>query len=396
MTARLKNATEKGAETMENSDIISMELALPLLSPKIMVVDDDEAILKLVSLVITRKGYVCDTSNSIEAARLRLENTQYDILFLDLMLPDGSGMNILEERTNFKPHTVVVIITGEQELETAVQVIRGGAYDFISKPFKLAVLEERLDKVIGEWRSRVRYQYYNNHLEDLVNAMTEKLLKTSKQIEQIYDTTVAALGAALDLRDPETEEHCYRVSRNSICLGKALGLSATELRNLKRGAYLHDIGKIGIPEHILMKPTKLTAEEMEVVKAHPLLGYRMVSGIEFLKVATDVVLYHHEKYDGSGYPNGLKGKDIPTAARIFAVIDTLDAMVYDRPYRKALPLSEFVRELKKESGKQFDPDVVEKFLEIPENAWQVEEDNKKVKLEKRIVDARETLKKVRR
>ena len=156
-----------------------------------------------------------------------------------------------------------------------------------------------------------------------------------------------------------------------MSLGRALELSDHELRNLKWSAYLHDIGKIGIPDHILSKPSALTAEEMEMIKDHPMLGYEMISGIEFLKQATEVVLYHHERYDGSGYPFGLKGERIPLAARIFAVVDTMDAMVFDRPYRKALPFSACVEEIKKEAGRQLDPNVVARFLEIPESRWLV-------------------------
>ncbi len=363
----------------ENTEIIGMELAMPPLSPRILVVDDDEAILKLVSMILARCGFICDKAKSVESARALAKRNHYDIVYLDLRLPDGSGVSLLEERPNFNSHTIVVIITGEHELNTAVQVIRKGAYDFISKPFTLALFKERLAKVVEEWHSRVRYHYYQTHLEGLVNAMMEKLLKTTEQIERIYDMTVAALGAALDLRDPETEEHCRRVAENSLLLGKAMGLSAVELRNLKWSAYLHDIGKIGIPEHVLTKSSGLTTEEMELVKVHPVLGFKMISNIEFLGQATDVVLFHHEKFDGSGYPYGLKGKNIPLAARIFAVTDALDAMMYDRPYRKALPFSAFVAELKAQSGKHFDPEIVEKFLEIQEDAWQVKGKKEKVR-----------------
>ncbi|UCF99979.1 MAG: response regulator [Spirochaetaceae bacterium] len=357
----------------ENTEIIGMELAIPPLMPKILVVDDDPTILKLISLIISRRHLTCDTAAGIRSAKSLMEKNRYDIVFLDLMLPDGSGFDLLEERLSFNRSAVVVIITGEQVLDTAVQVIRNGAYDFITKPFSLALFEERLARVVEEWHSRVRYQYYQTHLEGLVGAMTDKLLQTSAQIDRIYDMTVAALGAALDLRDPETEDHCWRVAENSVLLGKTLGLSQVDQRNLRWSAYLHDIGKIGIPEHILSKSTGLSGEEMELVKVHPLLGFKMISNIDFLKGATDVVLFHHEKYDGSGYPYGLKGTDIPLAARIFAIIDAMDAMIYDRPYRKALPFSLFVEELKKQAGRHFDPELVRKFLEFPEMSWRIEE-----------------------
>jgi putative nucleotidyltransferase with HDIG domain len=380
----------------ESKEIISIELEMPPLTPNFLIVDDDESILKLISVIIKRQGYFCDRASSIEEASILLKNNCYDIVFLDLILPDGSGIGLLEERSIFKEHAIVVIITGEHKLTTAVKAIRKGAYDFIFKPFTLALFEERLAKVVDEWHSRMRCKYYQSCLEHLVNAATGKLYEASAQIEHVYDTTVAALGAALDLRDPETEDHCQRVAENSLRLGKSLGLPEKELRNLKWSAYLHDIGKIGIPEHVLSKSSGLTPEEMELIKVHPLLGYKMISKIEFLENATDVVLFHHEKYDGSGYPYGLQGKDIPLVARIFAITDAMDAMVYDRPYRQALPFSEFVKELKRESGKHFDPDIVKKFLECPEQTWQVGEQEKKVKLGERIVDAPLSEKKARR
>jgi response regulator RpfG family c-di-GMP phosphodiesterase len=366
---------------------IDPDIVVPRLIPNILVVDDEESILKIIAAIVKRKGFRCDCASSIGAARRLMEQTSYDIIFLDLDLPDGSGMDILEQQDEPNCRSIVVIITGHRELNTAVQVMRGGAHDFICKPFALELCQDRLDKAVERWRSRARYRYYQTHLEELVDTMTDRLHDASEQIERVYDATVRALGATLDLRDPETEAHCHRVAGYSVFLGQALGMSAVQLRNLKWGAYLHDIGKIGIPEHVLTKTGALTAEEWELIKVHPRLGFQLISNIDFLREATEVVLYHHEKYDGSGYPRGLKGQSIPLTARIFAVIDSLDAMTCDRPYRKALPFSEFLDELKRQSGKHFDPVIVNKVLELPESVWQVEEQTKKVKLGERIVDA---------
>ncbi len=365
-------------------------------APRILVVDDEPVIQELISAFVERSGYRCDVAGSLSEIRSLLEKNGYDIIFLDLRLPDGSGISILGEGGIIPQETIVVIITGQQNLETAIQAIRGGTYDYITKPFTLEEFDERLERAVEEWRSRTRYRYYQNHLEAMVKRQTTELQKTTREIERVYDAAVYALGAALDLKDPETEEHCRRVAQNSVRLGKALGLSQEQLRNLKWSAYLHDIGKIGIPEHVLAKTSDLSPTEMEIVKTHPMMGFKMISTIDFLKDATNVVLYHHEKYDGSGYPYGLKGKDIPLGARIFAVIDALDAITFDRPYRKALPFSAVVEELKAQSGKHFDPEIVEKFLEIPEQAWGIEETSEKVTLERRIVDAGQSLKEARR
>jgi putative nucleotidyltransferase with HDIG domain len=364
--------------------------------PRILVVDDEPAIRKLISVIIEKNGYCCDTAGTLADMRLLLGKNSYDIVLVDLQLPDGSGLSILDEQGVVPQGTIVIIITGQQNLEPAIQAIRRGTYDYISKPFSVQEFSERLGRAVEEWRSRARYRYYQNHLESLVNQQTKTLRETSREIVRVYDAAVCALGAALDLKDPETEEHCRRVAKNSVRLGRELGLSKEQLRNLKWSAYLHDIGKIGIPENVLGKRATLESQEMEVVKAHPLMGFRMISSIDFLKSATDVVLYHHERYDGSGYPYGLRGRDIPLAARIFAIIDALDAITSDRPYRNARPFSAVVEELKRGSGKHFDPDIVERFLEIPERAWGTEKTIENVSSETCIVDAEQSLKEARR
>ena len=231
---------------------------------------------------------------------------------------------------------------------------------------------QRLDKTVQEWKTRASMQYYARALENLVVVKGEELSRTSRQMDEICDMTVAALGAALNLKDHETSDHCTRVSRNSVLLGEALSLSELELKNLKWGAYLHDVGKIGIPERILLKPGDLTPEERVVVGKHPLMGFNMLQGIPFLRHATDVVLSHHESYDGSGYPNGLTGTDIPLHARIFAVVDALDAMTSERPYRAPLPFAEAVRELERGAGKQFDPQIVRIAITKPESSWLIQ------------------------
>jgi len=348
-------------------------------SPRILVVDDDHLILDLISSLLSINNLLCDKSTSIQETKNIIKEKTYDIVFLDLKLPDGSGLDILQEIIGVNPESVVVMTTGVYDINVAVESIRIGAYDYITKPFTAELFQDRLLKVIDEWKSRVFTQKYQDHLEKLVNVKTEDLKKTVGQIEHVYDMTVRALGAALDLKDPETEEHCLRVSENSIRLGERLGINSDELKYLKWGSYLHDIGKIGISENILLKPSGLTFEEREKIKKHTILGYNMIKHIDFLSKASPVVLYHHERYDGKGYPVGLKGKIIPINARIFSVIDTFDAMTSNRPYRRALPFSVTLEEIKKGSDTQFDPEIVEIFSNIPESYWLIEKSKKKVK-----------------
>jgi putative nucleotidyltransferase with HDIG domain len=203
----------------------------------------------------------------------------------------------------------------------------------------------------------------------LVAERTQQLSIALQDLEQSYDYTLEALGGALDAKDAETEGHCQRVTAFTITIARAMGVEKGLLRQIARGAFLHDIGKMGVPDSILRKPGPLTAEEREIMRKHCDIGFAVLERIPFLKEAAEIVLAHQECYDGSGYPRGLKGEEIPLGARIFAVADTLDAMISDRPYRKALPVSAARDEIKKFSGKQFDPAVVEVFLAHPENIW---------------------------
>jgi putative nucleotidyltransferase with HDIG domain len=286
-------------------------------------------------------------------------------------LPDGSGLSLVEGNGVESP--LVVVITGRSDIETAIEAIRRGAIDYITKPFTVGHFLQRVDRAIEEWRSRRRLQGQARMLETLVRMKTDELTRSSRQIDEVHDKTVLALGAALCLKDSETADHCERVSENSVKLGALLGLSPFELRNLRWGAYLHDVGKIGVPESILLKPGPLTTDERHTIEKHPLMGYNMIRNIEFLVNATDVVLSHHERFDGAGYPHGLRGTRIPLHARIFSIMDTMDAMTSDRPYRSALPFSKVASEADRQSGPQFDPEIVETFLSAPQTTWRVQE-----------------------
>jgi putative nucleotidyltransferase with HDIG domain len=204
----------------------------------------------------------------------------------------------------------------------------------------------------------------------MVEQRTRQLQAAMRRIELTYDETLEALGAALDLRDTETAGHSERVSRYALTLARAIGCTDERLKQIRRGSYLHDIGKIGIPDSILLKEGKLTPEEMAVMQGHVRIGYNIVCRIAFLAGAAEIVLTHQERYDGTGYPQGLVGPEIPFGARAFAVADTLDAMTSDRPYRRALPFEVARDEVVRESGRQFDPEVVQAFLKIPEKMWE--------------------------
>ena len=211
---------------------------------------------------------------------------------------------------------------------------------------------------------------YRTNLEALVAARTQQWKTALSNLEKSYDITLEALGDALDLKDAETEGHSRRVTAFTIAIARKMGLSKEEINVIARGAFLHDIGKMAIRDEILRKPSKLTEEEMALMKEHPYLGYKIISRIPFLAEAAEIVYSHQERYDGLGYPRGLKGDEIPLGARMFSVADTLDAMTSDRPYRPAQSFDAARKEIELWSGRQFDPKIVKVFLEMPDNIWE--------------------------
>ena len=295
-------------------EAIGLEVPPPSGTPTLLVLEDEPEIQSLVCAMLKIRGHSCEVAGTLAEAKERMEAERVDILFADVHLPDGSGLSLIEGGGGEAP--LVVVMTGSNDIETAIRAIRGGAIDFIPKPFSVGQFLQRLDKAVEQWKERQSLEHYGRALETLVELKSEELSRSSRHIDEVCDMTVAALGAALNLKDHETADHCARVSQNSVSLGATLSLSGFELRNLKWGAYLHDVGKIGIPERILRKQGELEPEERRVVEKHPIMGYTMIRNIEFLVYATDVVQSHHERFDGTGYPHGLSGERIPLNARI--------------------------------------------------------------------------------
>jgi putative nucleotidyltransferase with HDIG domain len=244
--------------------------------------------------------------------------------------------------------------------------MKEGADDYLVKPFQpdavvLSVIRA-LDKRNLERELANRQKY----LEEMVNQQTRQLQVAMRRIERTYDDTLEALAASLDLRDNETAGHSRRVMRDCLEIARRMECTSEQVKNITRGAYLHDIGKIGVPDAILRKPAKLTEEERQIMESHVRIGYELVCHVAFLASTAEIILTHHERFDGTGYLQGLMGTEIPLGSRIFAVADTLDAMTSDRPYRRALPYSAAREEIIRESGHQFDPAVVQVFVSIPE------------------------------
>jgi cyclic di-GMP phosphodiesterase len=250
-----------------------------------------------------------------------------------------------------------------------VRALSTGAYDYVTKPFNLLELTSKIDNALHRRRLVAENRQYQFHLERKVEDQTAELRKVLGTISNAYSHTLEALINALDARERETQRHSKRVSEYTMLMARQLNIPAAEFIEVERGALLHDIGKIGISDAILLKPAKLTEEEWGEVRKHPEIGFQILRGIDFLNEAARMVLQHQERFDGTGYPQRLAGKEILLGARIFAVVDTFDAMTSDRPYRKALGYQTAREEIMRCSGTQFDPDIVECFVEIPEQTW---------------------------
>jgi putative nucleotidyltransferase with HDIG domain len=255
------------------------------------------------------------------------------------------------------------------DISVAIDSMRRGAYDYLLKPFEREHLVSTVERALDHRQALQESHNYQQSLEQVVRARTEMLRQAMEDLEHSYDVTLEALGDALDLKDSETEGHSKRVTAYTIALARAMGVAPAEIKVIARGAFLHDIGKMAIPDEILRKPGTLSPEEQEVMRDHCTRGYHMLRKIPFLAEAAEIVFSHQEHYDGRGYPSALRGSEIPIGSRIFAVADTLDAITSDRPYRRADNFDAAREEILRCSGTQFDPGVVEVFLKIPNDLW---------------------------
>ncbi len=338
---------------------------------RILVVDDEEAIREIVASMLTTAGYACKHAGSgIEALAVLTSGEEFELMLSDLMMADLDGIGLLERAKEKYPDMPVVMVTAVHDISVALAAIRNGAYDYLLKPFEREQLLNTVSRALENRRLKMENRTYQINLESLVEARTNQLQAAMASLERSYDITLETLGDALDLKDRETEGHSKRVTAYTIAIARAMGLPREQINTIARGAFLHDIGKIAIPDKILNKPGKLEPEEMTIMKEHAYHGYQIVKKIPFLTEAAEIVYSHQERFDGSGYPRGLKGEEIPLGARIFSVADTLDAITSDRVYRPAQTLDAARIEINKWSERQFDPEVVKVFLEMPDKIWQ--------------------------
>jgi putative two-component system response regulator len=320
----------------------------------VLIVDDEYIGRETLQSVLEGEGYELEMAENGFQAIEKAKKLLPDVILLDVMMPGMTGFEVCQRIRN-DPQIAeipIIILTALDDRESLLNALKAGADDFISKPFDRYELRARLMGI-------TRLNRYQKLIQERA-----KLREVNAQLLSAYEATIEGWSHAMDLRDRETEGHSQRVTELTVKLARALGIIDDDIMHIRRGALLHDMGKIGIPDSILHKPDKLTDEEWQIMHKHPQLAYDMLYPIEYLRPALEIPLTHHEKWDGTGYPRGLKGEEIPIVARLFAVVDVWDALTSDRPYRPAWSQEESLTYIREQSGKHFDPQVVDLFFNI--------------------------------
>lgn len=341
------------------------------MADRVLVVESEEAVRRVILSMLSSAKYECQgTANGLDALAMLASGIEFELVLCSLMTPslqsDGFGERVKDKY----PDIPVVVITSVQDIPIALNAIRKGVDDHLLKPFDREQLINTVSRALKNRRLRVENKTYRTNLESLVKARTDQLQAAMGSLERSYDATVEVLGEALCRKDASTEGHTKRVTLFAIGIAQALGLPRDRVAIIARGAFLHDIGKIAIPDAILVKPGKLEPDEVTIMKQHAYHGYQIAKKVPFLAEAAEIVYAHHEWFDGNGYPRHLKGDEIPLGARIVAVANTLDSITSDLPYRPAQTISVARKEIRIWSGRQFDPEITKVFLEMPDKIWE--------------------------
>lgn len=338
---------------------------------QVLYIDDDPLQLRAFRRALRNDAYDVSLHTDHADALDRLADTDVEVVVSDWRMPAMDGIEFLEKARRLRPQARRVLVTGEREFGAAVDAVnRVSVHHLVPKPWS----DNEMRQVLSGLVEAVRLERDNTRLQRLVAEKHDALERLNQQLEiQVHDRTrnvLDGLVLALDYRDSETQWHSRRVSKYSGHLARELGVRGAQLQDVEWGALLHDVGKIGIPDAILLKPGGLTKEEWQVMRRHPEIGETLLRGIDFLQGAAEIVSHHHERWDGSGYPRGLRGDQICLGARIFAVIDTFDAMTSDRPYRPSVRYDVALAEIRRVDGIQLDPRIVEAFVGVDPLVWQ--------------------------
>ncbi len=350
--------------SLENMfDVIEAEKSL-------LLIDQSPKVGNLLSNLLSSE-YVCDSADSVESSLAFLRRKEYSVVLCSVEFSANKDFEMLRRVKAASPNSILIFLGSENSADTAIRAFRAGAFDFLRLPAEFDEIEAAVERAFEHYELKKLKESYQFHLENLAAERAAEIDHVLEQVESSYRITLKALVQALETRDFETHGHSERVVTFSLRLGHELGLEKDALRDLELGALMHDIGKIGVPDSILRKPAKLNDEEWDKMKLHPLHGQKILRNIKFLEGAAKIVCQHHEHWDGSGYPYGLRGEAIDLGARIFAVVDAFDAMVSDRVYRKGRPYKAALEELTRCAGTQFDPMIIEAFKNVPPEDWEI-------------------------
>jgi len=338
--------------------------------PQVLIVDDDRRVRDVLHEIFLSNGYKCLVAQNGQEGLEVFVAARPPLTVTDVKMPVMDGVEFLKAARRKDPDAAIIVLTGVGDVKTAIESLKHGAHDFIIKPVNVDELLIAAERALERRELLIERREYQVKLERRVEEATRDLDAAYTKLQDTYRATLEALGSALDTRDVGTESHSRRVHGYSLSIARAHGVPEHQIEDLEHGVLLHDIGKIGIPDAILLKPGPLTPDEWKNMRRHPEIGKRLIERIPFLRGAVPVVWCHHERWDGTGYPRGLKREDIPLAARIFAVADAFDAMTFDRPYSRAIAFDAARKEIRRCAGSHFDPAVVTTFLEIPESLFE--------------------------
>src|SRR5260221_938728 len=356
-------------------NVSKSEASTNVAAVRVLIVDDEPSVRKVLATLLLQAGVSCSAAANPQEALTILENTSFEAIISDLRMGATSGFELLREVRAQYPQLAFLMATGVDDVRVGVQAMKEGADDYLLKPFDIDVVLASLQRALERKQLERKVENYRRHLEEMVSQRTQQRQAAMTELQQSHSATLEALGSAIDLRDSPTAGHTRRVLCYSIRTAEAIGGSRGRAARAPpiagKGAWLHDIGKLAIPDGILLKPGALNEHERQIMQRHVELGYDLVKGIPFLADAAEIILAHHERHNGSGYPRGLPGKDIPVSARIFAVADSFDAMTSDRPYRSALPVQTARSVIDAGRGELFDPEIVDAFFAVGEAAWRL-------------------------
>ena len=332
---------------------------------RVLLVDDEKSIRLTLSQFLCAGGYEVKTAEDVGTAKKVLQENEFDVVVSDIMLPGVSGVGLLQFIREAAPHVPVIMMTGEPTVDTATEAVRAGASDYLTKPVgKDAILRSVANaakmKALEDERRRLAVENtaYQQNLEELVHERTRELEEVLQNWRNATEGTILAMASAVESRDPYTAGHQQRVARLARAIAQEMALSEDDMSAVYHAGLIHDLGKISVPAEILSNPGKLCAEAMSLVRKHPESGSRILERVKFPWPIARIILEHHERLDGSGYPKGLSGGGICKEARILAVADVVEAMASHRPYRPALGIDAALAEIEQGSGTRYDPDAV--------------------------------------